>query len=861
MKKTIEMKIATNGVKLYYVDGKRTSREVALQATADSRENLFTIEYATRHNAYFTGRILDATQVYESTSKAVLKELELKIDEYHGFTVKLHTIGWVEICKLFNKDYAKSLINKIENAFIRGEYGVKIDKYGKVSILPTPVIEPNPDDYAVTEDALEVAVNAEIQNANNAKINDLKWEIRYTEGSINDLDQNHIAHAPNDESLKERRTELVNELDNLKAQLADLLPNEPNTNSEYKYYLQSRRPIAGAVPNGYISATAGEMKVHSLRSDGSISPVPRKVVFGVVVYDHPLSDQQIINYDLHVDPLNPKVEPDTTPEVDPIIIERETARNEYDQFNAVRKVIEKDCERFERLRDRCKSGSPKHKEYNQLLADFDPIIRAFGQKFIAAQDRYNKSLTLRTDEEKAATQKAIDEHNADLDARGIKYFATVYYYPNGIEGEDMSTFEKDCTSLDEANAFVSQEDIDGVYVGGIYDAGWQITDRNHNLIADHITGIKEEQPMTIEIPAEGTHEFTIGDDTVCFFNGKFHSVFSAKYHMAIVRDLVGCFSYCIYNDGDTEVFNVREHAVSYDNFMETLHQRGNREKLLAVRKKYIITDRLSANNSSMWYVNGKRSSQVKVWNLLQSYGLTLAEFLAEEEAYINECIAASCKQIAIKDQADFLYDKIKRECASIDDSTTDRDEVFNLLPDLDNDVEKVWLTRGELDDLTAKFRAAVSIIPVTTRIEKMLPVTIKITKQNSAKPFDIGFGAFAKYSIVQWRTGLRIMRNFSTLGRYDTPAQVEKVIDLLKMAITRGDKAFTFPTVDELIDPPAETLNHKQKKNLRDSINRAIKQCIRNRIGYLKSHNSKMEKYEYELLCLLQGARRELEVA
>ena len=368
-------------------------------------------------------------------------------------------------------------------------------------------------DYAVNPDALEVAVNAEIQNANNAKINDLKWEIRYTEGSINDLDKNHIAHAPNDQSLKDRRAELQSELDNLNAQLAELLPTEPNTNSEYKYYLQSRRPIAGAVPNGYISATAGEMKVHSLRSNGSISPVPRKVVFGVVVYDHPLSDQQIINYDLHVDPLNPKVEPDNTPQVDPIIQERDTARNEYDQLNAVRKVIEKDCERFERLRDRCKSGSPKHKEYSRMLADIDPIIRAFGDKFIAAQDRYNKSLTLRTDEEKAATQKAINEHNKDLDARGIKYIATVYYYPNGIEGEDMSAFEKECTSFEQAAAFVRQEDHDGVYVGGIYDAGWQITDRNHNLIADHITGIKEDfKTTTNTIAAKAVTSVKGGDE-------------------------------------------------------------------------------------------------------------------------------------------------------------------------------------------------------------------------------------------------------------------------------------------------------------------------------------------------------------
>lgn len=234
MKKTIETKIAKNGVKLYYVDGKRTSREVALQAAADNRENLFTIEYPIPRDPYFMGRILIAgANVYESTSKAVLKELELKIDEYHGFTVKLHTIGYVDICKLFNKDYAKSLINKIENAFIRGEYGVKIDKYGKVSILPAPVIEPNPDDYAINPDALEVAVNAEIKNANTAKINDLKWEIRYTEGSINDLDQNHIAHAPNDQSLQERRAELVNELAALNSQLADLLPDKvQNANNE-----------------------------------------------------------------------------------------------------------------------------------------------------------------------------------------------------------------------------------------------------------------------------------------------------------------------------------------------------------------------------------------------------------------------------------------------------------------------------------------------------------------------------------------------------------------------------------------------------------------------------------------------------
>lgn len=648
--------------------------------------------------------------------------------------------------------------------------------FGEAITVKPAVTESNPDDYAVTEDAFQVAVNAEIQNANNVKINDLKWEIRYTEGSIVDLDKNHIAHFPQDQSLQERRVELVNELDNLNAQLAELLPTEPNTNSEYKYYLQSRRPIAGAVPNGYISATQGEMKVHSLRSDGSISPVPRKVVFGVVVYDHPLSDQQIINYDLHVDPLNPKVEPATTelsdiepdnepdepkfqtgksyyikdgdsyyilkveartdkmltgttphgtckyhihdtfkgeyirthlyddcgnremiwaaneytPQVDPIIQERETARNEYDQLNAARKVIEKDVEKFERLRGRCKPNSPKHKEYKQLLESFDPIIRAFGQKFIAAQDRYNQSLTLRTDEEKAATQKAIDEHNADLDARGIKYFATVYYYPNGIEGEDMETFCKECTSLDEANAFVSQDDHDGVYVGGIYDAGWEITDRNGNIVADHITGIK----MT---------------------------------------------------------------------------------------------------NTT---------------------------------------------------QAGFLKDKINRESKSIDDSTTDRDEVFNLLPDLDqlNDLSETdpyfMDDDAEYTERDARFNYGERYAAALTEKLSQYDPTVEVTYDIDYDDEDVYYLKFDG-----------IYRSRYTLSG------IESAFHSLKKDIAEEE---FMKSVDGTLDDKIAALERKQA---RDSLNRAIKQCIRNRIGYLKSHNSKMEKYEYELMHLLQGARRELEVA
>ncbi len=64
----------------------------------------------------------------------------------------------------------------------------------------------------------------------------------------------------------------------------------------------------------------------------------------------------------------------------------------------------------------------------------------------------------------------------------------------------------------------------------------------------------------------------IGDDTVKFFGGKFFSVFSRKYHGAIVN--AGCLHYCVFNDGDTEVYDVSGHEVSYDEFMQIMTERA-----------------------------------------------------------------------------------------------------------------------------------------------------------------------------------------------------------------------------------------------------------------------------------------------
>lgn len=515
--KKIETKIAKNGTKMYYVEGKRVSREIAIQTAADNRGGAFIINREKRTSVYSVVSYVESG-TYTSTDTYEFNKIYFKTT-YNGTELWVNPntekFGQV-VFESYNKEFVKDVAAAIEAAFISGEKGVTVKVNGTVEILTD---EADPDNYAVSQEALEVATNAEIEAMKVAREERIKAAQKEVADYIAKIDE---------QEKQEKVAAFERELAEYYAE-RELANNEHVP--EYKYYIKSRRPIAGAVPKGYISATEGEMKAYSLCTDGSVSRVPRKVVFGVAVYDHPLSDEQIINYDLHVDPRNP---------------------------NSIIKGSEND---------------------------------------------------------------------------------------------------------------------------------------------------KEETQMTIEIPAEGKHEFTIGDDTVCFFNGKFHSVFSLKYHMAIVRDLVGIRHHCIFDADETELYDVATHETSYDNFMEILHQRGNREKLLALRKDYSITDRLSANNNHMWYVNGKRSGQVKVYNLLETYGLTIAEFLAEDEAYINERIAAGAARIAIEDQANFLKDKIARDAKPCDDN----DDVFNLIPAVDafDDEQptirdKYWQARAWLNRTISK---------------------------------------------------------------------------------------------------------------------------------------------------------------
>lgn len=170
---TTTTKVSANGTRLYYVGGKRTSRDKAITAAIENRAGKsFTVEYDTEQNHFFLDRPSE-TAVY-TARKVVVTDFNLKIDAYHGFTVMLNGST---IRKFFNKDAAKALSAKIEDSFLGGEHGVKISLDGTISTLPeienanagNTVDEDEIENYyTISKEAFDLAVEWEIEFAEEA---------------------------------------------------------------------------------------------------------------------------------------------------------------------------------------------------------------------------------------------------------------------------------------------------------------------------------------------------------------------------------------------------------------------------------------------------------------------------------------------------------------------------------------------------------------------------------------------------------------------------------------------------------------------------------------------------------------------
>lgn len=259
-----------------------------------------------------------------------------------------------------------------------------------------------------------------------------------------------------------------------------------------------------------------------------------------------------------------------------------------------------------------------------------------------------------------------------------------------------------------------------------------------------------------------------------------------------------------------------------------------RDRYLAAKEVASVRHNFD-NDRDEWYINGKRTNKKNAADTLKSYGLTLDAFKTEHEAYTNEQIAESARQMAIDDQAEHVGDKVAREVKACDDN----DEVYALIPDADelNDVENFddelnqppIDTDKPVDDYGAKLtelqskrdvaqaallkaqeehEAAENTLQkflsdtagdLATKLQSLeLDYSIKLVTKNGYSWTVTDFSNIYVDAFDGGKMFAFTDRRSRKYARYDTPAQVDKVIDMLRAAIERGDKEFKFPTVDEL---------------------------------------------------------------
>lgn len=333
----------------------------------------------------------------------------------------------------------------------------------------------------------------------------------------------------------------------------------------------------------------------------------------------------------------------------------------------------------------------------------------------------------------------------------------------------------------------------------------------------------------------------------------------------------------------------------------------NREKFLAVMEKYGILDRRATNNSRLWYIDGKRTGKAKIVEILNGYGLTFEEFVTEHNSWLNVTISATLAQMAIDDQADFISDKHNREINPCDDNA----KVFDLLPNLDdlNDVEDELIATPEVEnkenaapvdefsaklaELKANYDAAKITVNnadaelfkarevVEEKREKaiaaeeaefkakcayhnylrevaedltaklltpeILDAKLFLTSQNGTK-FEHEKSLFALRVKDGYKAPFEIAMGFLVFGGYETPAQIEKVIGMLKETVARGEKEFKFPTIDELNAPPPK------QNSISDSLARAMKIALEECQKFCLENNLPAAQNELNLFSICSEA-------
>lgn len=118
----------------YYIDGKRTARDKALDACAQMRgDNHFTIGFQ-------TSRYGEGGSLIHSTEHKTMGRIDLKIGVHDdGYSVYFYN-GFATAHLFKEYEDAKNCFNQIEQAFFAGKAGVKVNANGQVLVYHAPEI-------------------------------------------------------------------------------------------------------------------------------------------------------------------------------------------------------------------------------------------------------------------------------------------------------------------------------------------------------------------------------------------------------------------------------------------------------------------------------------------------------------------------------------------------------------------------------------------------------------------------------------------------------------------------------------------------------------------------------------------------
>lgn len=796
MKKTIETKIAKNGTKMYYVEGKRVNREVAeeieskqaIERRGNLVENTFA-EYEKKSSAlvvtagYQTNIVIcfdsyldfTYTRNYSTCEDAINAVNFFKTNFYHGSDGEFETGNVTREVEAERNGIAYSRVlhyYMIDAADSEGQFLKDFES-------PT---EANPDDYAVSQEAMDVAVDAETELANS--------EAQTSTPIINIADYNTMMTWA--EKISNGQRDAVTPIKTYLSKLgytADINEIfayiEMDDLNGFRRYI-SQFPFLVKDDAGYIQ------KLYA-QEDGQ-----------VVLAEIPTCEY-------------PSTENNTAETIEQTIEHKE--ETQMAPTDIIKLLYDENVDEV-------------HKTH--LVEDLRLASPDYRAKVVAAMITEKSVLKEQIESLKAR----FNEIQAEM-IQANKTSGATFDWENN-RAEYHSNNQTALTLLRRVNRL------------------------GYTLKQLGVGYPEQDAPLAIVA------------------NGKDYYKERVELADKIRRDAQPC-------DDNDDVFSLIPDVDAFDG-----EQTTTRDKYWQARA---WLKRTISKGKECWFLFGRRvkKDSVDVAALLYDYGLTPDKFAAEDQKVIDE----EQRELAIRWAtwqkewfAEYLADKIKRDSKSYDDNGA-----WNLIPNVD----------GNDDDDTDD-----ELIDPPVDKEPYRPFTVEDTIESLNHSIN-----WAKDTLATM-TGDTYTDN---IGETFTRNQLEQLVidwqDEIADLQPQADKTAEPPKPVELVAPTVmsalETINAMfpldgfvedvskpnfrsavngdwrlnifidkngtpeavslaeddqlfltvkiKARSLRDSINRAIKTCVKNRIAYRKNHNAEMQKYEYELMHLLQAARRELEVA